>query len=195
MNENLKGVIIELVPEGLTQSTSLNKARLIIFRDKDSGRHLPVLINSENYALIYRAFVKNDYRAMGLFKKLTEAFDIHLAGVFLTRDEGDTEMFAVLALVLRHPDGKVMTKELRVSMAEGFTAAMITGASFYITRYDFEQLYNREMDGGRIAIPVAAMPRDLLQEALNQAVEGENFELASVLRDEIKKRDDKKIAN
>lgn len=191
MNEKLKGVIIELVPEALTQSTSLNKARLIIFRDKDSGRHLPLLISDENFELIFRAFVKNDYSSMKLFSKMARAFSIQLAGVFLVRDEDNGEVYAMLALVERHSDNTLITRELRVSLAEGFTAALMMGASFFITRHDFDHLYNREMDGGRVAIPVAAMPRDLLQEALNQAVEGDNFELASVLRDEIRKRDEK----
>ena len=40
-----------------------------------------------------------------------------------------------------------------------------------------------------MALPLAAMSNNLLKEALKSAVEDDNFELASVLRDELNKRD------
>lgn len=189
---DLDGIIIELVPEGLTQSTSLNKAKLLIFRDKKSGRHLPVLINSKEYDLIYNAFVKHDFSSLDLFHKLSEVFNIGICSVFISLGEKPGDISAIMGLDQFHEDcTKDFMGEINVNIAEGFVAALMMKAPIYITAMDFARLYNREMGDGRIAIPVASMPRDLLQEALNQAVEGENFELASVLRDEIKKRDEK----
>ena len=39
-----------------------------------------------------------------------------------------------------------------------------------------------------MALPLAAMTEQLLEEALQAAVEEENFELAGILHDELKKR-------
>ena len=41
-----------------------------------------------------------------------------------------------------------------------------------------------------VALPVNILSRDMLQKALNQAVEEENYELASHLRDEMNKREE-----
>lgn len=56
-------------------------------------------------------------------------------------------------------------------------------------RQEFDLLYSRQNGEGQVAVPITAMSGDLLKEALRQAVESENFELASQLRDELKSRE------
>ena len=56
-----------------------------------------------------------------------------------------------------------------------------------------EYLFNRQsVDSGKsqnkIALPVNALSVEMLHHALEKAIEDENYELASMLRDEMKKR-------
>lgn len=51
-----------------------------------------------------------------------------------------------------------------------------------------EQQYMREIGDGTYSIPVNSVNIEALQEALNRAIEDENYELASQLRDEIERR-------
>ena len=51
-----------------------------------------------------------------------------------------------------------------------------------------EHQYMREVGDGMYSIPVNSVSVDALKEALKRAVEDENYELASQLRDEIERR-------
>lgn len=51
-----------------------------------------------------------------------------------------------------------------------------------------EQQYMREVGNGSYSIPVNSVNIEALEEALKRAVEDENYELASQLRDEIERR-------
>ena len=53
----------------------------------------------------------------------------------------------------------------------------------------FETQLGRQRGDGMVALPISAMSRELLDEALKSAVAEENFELASLIRDEIKSRE------
>ena len=56
-------------------------------------------------------------------------------------------------------------------------------------RETFNSQMLRQQGEGQVSMPITAMNQRLLQEALNAAVAEENFELASVLRDEIRQRE------
>ena len=56
-----------------------------------------------------------------------------------------------------------------------------------------EHLFNRQSvgnhaDRNKIALPVNALSVEMLRQALDKAIEDENYELASMLRDELKHR-------
>ena len=51
-----------------------------------------------------------------------------------------------------------------------------------------EQQYMREMGDGLYSMPMNSVNIEALEEALKRAIEDENYELASRLRDEIERR-------
>ena len=71
---------------------------------------------------------------------------------------------------------------------EGVAFALQVGVPFYVTIGDALQFVAGESSDGRVAVPIRNMPEELLQEAIGQAVAGDNFELASALRDELRRR-------
>ena len=61
-----------------------------------------------------------------------------------------------------------------------------------------EHLFNRQsvhnMGGqNKMALPLNALSPDMLRRALKQAIEDENYELASMLRDEMKQREKRNL--
>ena len=62
------------------------------------------------------------------------------------------------------------------------------GCPITINNELLEQQYMREVGDGTYSIPVNSVNIEALEEALQRAVEDENYELASQLRDEIERR-------
>lgn len=119
--------------------------------------------------------------------KLAMTFDISLQHV-LIRYARTGKFFA--SLFLMQEEGGIRERILNVEIANGLAAAIEKGCPIFIFSEEFERLYSRQDGEGKVAIPLSSMGKDLLAEALRQAVETENFELASQLRDEMKKRDE-----
>ena len=77
---------------------------------------------------------------------------------------------------------------ITVSAADAAVAALETKSSIWIERSRLDMQSKVKHAEGQMALSLYAMNNDLLQEALESAVAEENFELASVLRDELNKR-------
>ena len=77
---------------------------------------------------------------------------------------------------------------IAVPMAEAVVAALDMRIPLWMERTQFEKQTIRQPSNDSMALPLAAMTEQLLEEALQAAVEEENFELAGILHDELKKR-------
>lgn len=88
--------------------------------------------------------------------------------------------------VLLNKNTLEMTK---VRASDGILLASIAQLDIYME----EKLFSRqsvpyESDKTRVALPVNALSAEMLENALEKAIENENYELASNLRDELQKR-------
>lgn len=72
--------------------------------------------------------------------------------------------------------------------ADGLILAYTFDCPITIGELLLEQQYMREIGDGNYSIPVNSVNIEALKEALKRAVEEENYELASQLRDEIERR-------
>lgn len=72
--------------------------------------------------------------------------------------------------------------------ADGLILAYTFDCPITISESLLEQQYMREVGDGSYSIPVNSVNIEALKEALKRAVEEENYELASQLRDEIERR-------
>ena len=61
-------------------------------------------------------------------------------------------------------------------------------ASFWVQKDVLAHQVNFTNTSDRMTLPISAMNDKLLHDALQAAVDEDNFELASILRDELKKR-------
>ncbi len=176
-----------LEPEGLTQGVSLPDAYLLILREKGGGRHLPLLLDRDGFSLLLRATKHHEYPETRLMGKLAQAFGIRLD--YARIQCADTGRYYTTLCFGQTGNGATEERQLDVSLAQGIVAAMEAGRPVCIGRHDFERLYNRQKAHGQVRVPIASMGNDLLREALKLAVENDNFELASQLRDELRGRD------
>lgn len=180
--------IIRLVPEGLTQGVTLPDAFLLIMREEDGNRHLPLLIDREGHELLRRAVTENDFPETRLMGKLGKMFDICLLGATI-RYARTGKFFVSLHFRQSYEEEEPADRILNLDVARGIAAALENKAPILMLQQEFEMLYNQQNGEGQVAVPITAMSGDLLKEALRQAVENENFELASQLRDELKSRE------
>lgn len=72
--------------------------------------------------------------------------------------------------------------------ADGLILAYTFDSPITIGESLLAQQYMRELDGGLYSMPVNSVNIEALKEALKRAIEEENYELASQLRDEIERR-------
>lgn len=78
-------------------------------------------------------------------------------------------------------------------IAEAVVTALETRSSLWVQRTTFERQTRMNKNGGsqNMALPITAMSDKLISDALQAAVKEDNFELATILRDELNKRKDK----
>mgnify|MGYP004455909999 FL=1 len=175
---------IELMIEGMTRGRELQDAFILVLREKEGKRFLPILIPHNGYDMITNALKHKDFTCSKLMNKLAGRVGMTMIGVRLMQPaNGETQALLDFELV-----NEVVS--ITVPVAEAVVSAIETHSALWVQRDTFErQSRMNNPDKQSMALPLAAMSNNLLKEALKSAVEDDNFELASVLRDELNKRD------
>lgn len=182
--------IIEVVPEYISSSTSLKGAYMIILKDKvtyRSERHIPLLMEKADFNALQKIMDDGDDNVMNILDKTIKMFDIEPKSVVIECARTG-RLYAVVEFY-RTDDGQFCeSRRLHVSAPQGVALAMRLGTPIYIDRELFEALHKTQVRKGQVAVPISSMSNDLLEQALRLAVDNEQFELASKLRDEINER-------
>lgn len=178
----------ELKIEGLTRGKDLQNAYILILREKDGSRFFPVLINRADYEMVLAAMKDKDYTCARLMNKLANRVGMTQIGVRLMQPHnGKTRALIDFELI-----NEVVS--IQTSIAEAAVAALEMRSSFWVQNDIFEKQTKLQRPGQQsMALPITAMNDELLKTALQNAVSEENFELASILRDELNKRDIEKF--
>ena len=174
---------VELIPEGLTRGVSLQEAYFLMLREKEGTRYLPSLLNQDEYEQILSAIQNKQFFRTRLMSRLAHRFNIHLEAVHVFYTPQGT---LSATLVFNQAE---TTEKMPCDIAEGIASALENQCPILILRNKFEEQILRQKGEGQVSLPIAAMNKKLLEEALKAAVSEENFELASVIRDEIRKRE------
>ena len=174
---------IPLRPIGVTQGVQLDAAYILMLEQKADRRIVSVLITKEDSAQIYAALTHHDYTPAALFRSLTSTFDMTVERIVLGLPfRGHTT-----ARLWINQAGDLRIVPTSVSMAVCISLLMHVG--LYVLATDYETLTRQGRQEGQVALPIAAMSESLLREALKTAAQEERFELAAVLRDELRKRE------
>lgn len=178
---------IELKVEGLTRERELKDAYILILREREGERIFPVLIDEEGFNMIMQAMRNKDYTCSHLMVKLASRVGMTPIGIRLMQPaNGKTQALIDFELV-----NEIVS--ITTPIAEAVVTALETRSSLWVQRTTFERQTRMNKNGGsqNMALPITAMSDKLISDALQAAVKEDNFELATILRDELNKRKDK----
>ena len=182
---------IELKVEGLTRGRELKDAYILILREREGERIFPVLIDEEGFNMIMQAMRNKDYTCSHLMVKLASRVGMTPIGIRLMQPaNGKTQALIDFELV-----NEIVS--ITTPIAEAVVTALETRSSLWVQRTTFERQTRMNKNGGsqNMALPITAMSDKLISDALQAAVKEDNFELATILRDELNKRKDKESEN
>lgn len=177
---------IELKVEGLTRGRELKDAYILILREREGERIFPVLIDEEGFNMIMQAMRNKDYTCSHLMVKLASRVGMTPIGIRLMQPaNGKTQALIDFELV-----NEIVS--ITTPIAEAVVTALETRSSLWVQRTTFERQTRMNKNGGsqNMALPITAMSDKLISDALQAAVKEDNFELATILRDELNKRKD-----
>lgn len=178
---------IELKVEGLTRGRELKDAYILILREREGERIFPVLIDEEGFNMIMQAMRNKDYTCSHLMVKLASRVGMTPIGIRLMQPaNGKTQALIDFELV-----NEIVS--ITTPIAEAVVTALETRSSLWVQRTTFDRQTRMNKNGGsqNMALPITAMSDKLISDALQAAVKEDNFELATILRDELNKRKDK----
>lgn len=178
---------IKLKVEGLTRGRELKDAYILILREREGERIFPVLIDEEGFNMIMQAMRNKDYTCSHLMVKLASRVGMTPIGIRLMQPaNGKTQALIDFELV-----NEIVS--ITTPIAEAVVTALETRSSLWVQRTTFERQTRMNKNGGsqNMALPITAMSDKLISDALQAAVKEDNFELATILRDELNKRKDK----
>jgi len=81
-----------------------------------------------------------------------------------------------------------LSRTFQIQAIQALILALSQRSPIYIVRSLMEKQYVRPKGNGLVSVPLNTLTIEMLQEALTKAIKDEDYELASYLRDEIKRR-------
>lgn len=169
---------------GLSKGTMHENMYILLLQEWGGDRKIPIIIGQmEAQAIALKTHRVPLERPMiqDLFKRVTDAYDITLKDVYIYKvDNGVYYSY----LELEH-DG--IETDIDARSSDAIALALTYGCPIYTSESLMRSQYMR-VNGSALSIPINTLDVQALQEALDRSVKDENYELASLLRDEIKKR-------
>ena len=169
--------------EGLTRGVSLHDAFIVVLRGQQEAQLFPLLIDKEGFDQLMAALKHKDYTCSRLLLKMADRLRLDLLGIRVMQPHNGQ----CLALI-DFAEGEQL-KSLTTSLADALVVALQSKATIYIKSSAFKAQKPSDGPSHSMALPIHAMGTPLLEEALKGAVDTDNFELATILRDELKKRE------
>ncbi len=197
MNSKIKLSIL-----GISFSQVQAGAYALIFAEENGIRRLPIVIGTpeaQSIAIIMENMTPPRPLSHDLISNIFTALDIKLKEVYIYKFE-DGAFFAELLI---EQDGKEYSIDSRTS--DAVAIALRTKSPIYTTEEimrdmaiifdekdvlpnDFHKKTEEEVEDSKEEESIFDMSLEVLESELQDAVEKENYELATKLRDEIKRR-------
>jgi bifunctional DNase/RNase len=180
--------IRELRVQTVSKCTKDGSMYLAILQEREGKRILPVLID-RNDAVHLLKKMKEDH-----VSAIPSSLEDVMYTVFLQSglDIEEVRIATVQAGVtychILYHDHETYRMIRNCKAADGLVLAYTFDSPITIKEELLEQQYMREMGDGLYSMPMNSVNIEALEEALKRAIEDENYELASRLRDEIERR-------
>ena len=177
---------VELKIKGLSSTTFPTEGYALVLKEADGTRRLPVLIGAyEAHSIKVMMIRYHTSRPLthDLFVSLSHRLGVPLKKVFI---------YQVLdgiyySYLIFEKDGEEFQIDARTS--DAVALAMRYHCPIYTTEEILNNEQLHEVGEDCFSVPANLVSMDMLKEALKKAIENEDYEHASQLRDEIKRRE------
>ena len=182
--ENLEDYI-ELRVEEISKIETKSNQFILLLKERYGKRHLPIPL-SEHEAQDMLAVMHSEPVQFApwtqIIKELTQSLGIIIDSTIIKEVSDGTYIAEVQVL----QNGQ--QSSFRTNAIEALILALAHRSSIYISQTLMDLQYVHSSSKGSVTVPLNSLNLDMLKEALNVAIKQENYELASHLRDEIKRR-------
>lgn len=184
---------IQMKIHGMSTSIQPADAYALVLEEIDGkGRKLPVIIGPLEAQAIKVTMVK--YRTPrpmthDLFISFAEKMGVRIRKIVIYRVK-DGIFYSYIHL---DKEGEEIKIDSRTS--DAIALALRSGCPIYANREILDNEFMGDMGDGAFSVTINMVSIDMLKEALQKAVEAENYEQASQLRDEIRRRESNQDAN
>lgn len=182
-------MLIELKIHGMASTVGQDDRSMVILKEKDGDRIFPVVMSTRRAAtLLMRSQIP---LSLPVAATVGDAYNLLLMKfkINIKRIEFTGIMNGLfLCKIVAEREGE----EQVVDTCQAQDALVIACASVCPIMIDsklFEAQYMRKTGDNSFAININVLTRKMLEDALKQAVETENFEVATQIRDELARRE------
>ena len=182
--------LVELKIHDMSSTLYPADAYALVLEEVEGGRKLPIIIGRQEAQAIKVMMVRyQPPRPLthDLFPALTMQLGATLKQIVIYKAK-DGVFYSYLYF---DKEGEEIKIDARTS--DAVALAMRYNCPMYTTKdiMDIEHLH--DMGEGKFSVPITSVSLEMLEEALQAAIEKEEYELASQLRDEIRKRKENEI--
>lgn len=180
--------LVELKIHDMSTTLYPADAYALVLEEVDGGRKLPVIIGQQEAQAIKVMMMKyQPPRPLthDLFQTLTMHLGATLKQIVIYKAK-DGVFYSYLYF---DKEGEEIKIDARTS--DAVALALRYKCPMYTTQSIMESEHLHDMGEGKFSVPISSVSLQMLEEALQTAIEKEEYEQASQLRDEIRKRKEK----
>lgn len=180
--------LVELKIHDMSTTLYPADAYALVLEEVDGGRKLPIIIGQQEAQAIKVMMMKyQPPRPLthDLFPTLTMHLGVTLKQIVIYKAK-DGVFYSYLYF---DKEGEEIKIDARTS--DAVALALRYKCPMYTTQSIMESEHLHDMGEGKFSVPISSVSLQMLEEALQSAIEKEEYEQASQLRDEIRKRKEK----
>ena len=180
--------LVELKIHDMSTTLYPADAYALVLEEVEGGRKLPIIIGQQEAQAIKVMMMKyQPPRPLthDLFQTLTMHLGVTLKQIVIYKAK-DGVFYSYLYF---DKEGEEIKIDARTS--DAVALALRYKCPMYTTQSIMESEHLHDMGEGKFSVPISSVSLQMLEEALQTAIEKEEYEQASQLRDEIRKRKEK----
>jgi bifunctional DNase/RNase len=180
--------LVELKIHDMSTTLYPADAYALVLEEVDGGRKLPIIIGQQEAQAIKVMMMKyQPPRPLthDLFPTLTMHLGATLKQIVIYKAK-DGVFYSYLYF---DKEGEEIKIDARTS--DAVALALRYKCPMYTTKSIMDSEHLHDMGQGKFSVPISSVSLQMLEEALQSAIEKEEYEQASQLRDEIRKRKEK----